>query len=675
MQRNEARRKVEQLRRTIREHNRRYYVDNAATISDGEFDSLMAELAALEERFPQLDDPESPTHRVGGEPLAAFRTVAHSRPMLSLQNTYSAEEVRRFDERTRRLLGEEGPLAYIVELKIDGIAVALRYERGHFTLGLTRGDGTQGDDVTANLRTIRSLPLVLSAEVAPIPERVELRAEVYFPRAAFAALNARRREAGLGLFANPRNAAAGTLKLLDPRLATERHLSLFAYQLLDAPELGIENHGAALERMRAWGLPVNPHVRRAAGIDEALALCEQWESRRRDLPYDTDGLVLKLARLTWHASLGATSKVPRWGIAYKFDTDRAQTRILRVDWQVGRTGAVTPVAVLEPVQILGTTVKRATLHNADEIARLDARLGDRVTIEKGGEIIPKVVEVHREARTGEQQPLGPPQRCPVCAERLEREAGAVAIRCVNEHCPAQLKRRILHFAPRGGLEIEGLGAALVEQLVDHGMVHDVADLFALTTEQLARLERMGPRSAANLRAALEASRRPSLDRYLHALGIRHVGARAARLLAEAYPLLHDLAAADPEALASLPEIGPTIAASVHRYFARPESRQLLARLEQAGIIPRPIAKTAEPSSLAGLTFVLTGTLPNWSREEAGQHIIARGGRVAATLSGKTNYLIAGGNPGSKLAKAEAAGIPVLDETGLRDLLSRGPSAD
>jgi DNA ligase (NAD+) len=498
-----------------------------------------------------------------------------------------------------------------------------------------------------------------------------LRAEVFFPRDAFAALNDRRRAAGQTPFANARNAAAGTLKLLDPRQVAERPLAFFAYQLLDAGALGIEDHGAALERMRAWGLPVNPLTEPALGVEAVLERFAAWATRRRELPYETDGLVLKLAPLAWHATLGATSKAPRWGIAYKFETDQAGTRIVRVDWQVGRTGTVTPVAILEPVQILGTTVQRATLHNADEIARLDARLGDRVTIEKGGEIIPKVVAVDPAARRGNPPPLRPPRRCPVCDAPLEREEAAVAIRCVNEHCPAQRKRSLLHFASRGALEIDGLGAALIEQLVDRQLVGDAADLFTLTSEQLAALERMGPRSAENLRAALAAARRPPLDRFLYALGIRHVGARAARLLAEAFGDLPALIAADPEQLAALPEIGPTIAASVHGYFARRESRRLLERLARVGVAIQPLATATAPGGLAGMTFVLTGTLPHWSREEARARIVAQGGRVAGSVSGKTDYLVAGENPGSKLAKAETLGVPVLDEAALRELLAGG----
>jgi len=665
-----AARRVAELRRLIREHNARYYVENMPTIADREFDQLVAELAELEQRFPELDDPHSPTHRVGGEPLPGFRPLPHQAPMLSIDNSYSETEVREFDARTRKLLGESGPLAYVVELKIDGVAVALRYRDGAFETGLTRGDGLFGDDVTANLRTVRALPLVLTGERAPLPERIEVRGEVYFPRRAFLALNEARERAGEKPFANPRNAAAGTLKLLDPRLVAARPLALFVYHWLEAPRFGIETHGAALERLRTWGLPVNPHAREVASIDEAIALFAEWQQRRADLPYDIDGLVLKVAGLRAQERLGAKGKSPRWVIAYKFETVRAKTTIVRIDWQVGRTGAVTPVAKLEPVRLLGTTIQSVTLHNADEIARLDARVGDRVTIEKGGEVIPKVTQVHVEERSGDEQPVLPPATCPVCGEPLEREAGEVAIRCVNEHCPAQRKRELLHFASRAGMDIAGLGDALVEQLVDRGLVRDPADLYSLNAAQLAGLERMGPRSAANLIAELEEAKTRPLERLVYALGIRHVGTHSARILAQASGSLDALATMSGEELSALHEIGPTIAAAVERYFHRPETAGLLERLKRAGVIPRPPAARPGERPLTGLRFVLTGTLPQWSREEATARIEALGGRVAASVSRKTSYVVAGAEPGSKLEKARAMGIPVLDEEGLRSLLAR-----
>ncbi|MFH1145050.1 MAG: NAD-dependent DNA ligase LigA [Candidatus Eisenbacteria bacterium] len=667
-----AARRIEELRRQIREHNYRYYVETMPVISDREFDTLLAELAELELRYPDLDDPNSPTHRVGGRPLPEFRSAAHQAPMLSLQNTYSEEEVRDFDTRTRKLLGTEGEIAYVVELKIDGVAVALRYRDAAFELGLTRGDGFAGDDVTVNLRTIRALPLVLSAQRQAPPPEVEVRGEVFFPRRAFEALNDARLRAGERPFANPRNAAAGTLKLLDSRLVASRPLALFVYHWLEAPRADLATHAGALERMRGWGLPVNPHVRTAAGIEAVLAILGEWEGRRRELDYDIDGMVLKVDDLKAQDRLGSTSKSPRWGIAYKFETTQAHTRIVRVDWQVGRTGTVTPVAKLEPVTLLGTTIQSATLHNADEIERLGAMLGDQVTIEKGGEIIPKVTGIHIEERTGREQPILPPAQCPVCGEPLEREAGEVAIRCVSEFCPAQLKRRILHFASRSALDIEGVGTALVDQLVDSGLVHGPADLYRLTEEQIAGLERMGSRSAQNLLARLEESKTRPLERVIHALGIRHVGIYAARILAHACGSLDALAGATEAELSKRHEIGPAIAASVERYFRRPETAGFLTRLREAGLAPAPPTHTQDDRPLEGLTLVLTGSLPHWPRDEARREIEARGGRVAGSVSRKTSYVVAGDDAGSKLERARELGIPVLDEEGLRTLLAGDP---
>jgi len=667
-ERTRAAQRIEELRRLIHEHNRHYYVENTPLISDREFDALMAELAELERAFPEFDQPHSPTHRVGGEPLPEFRTVPHQAAMLSLQNTYAEEEVREFDARARKLLGTDAELPYVVELKIDGVAVALRYRQGAFDLGLTRGDGFAGDDVTANLRTIRSLPLVLSG-TDPRPPEVEVRGEVYFPRQAFLTLNAARESAGERPFANPRNAAAGTLKLLDPRLVAARPLSLFVHQWLEAPRWGVRTHGEALERMRAWGLPINPHVRSVAGIEAVLAVLREWQERRRELDYDTDGMVLKVADLAAQERLGATDKAPRWGIAFKFETSRALTRIVRVDWQVGRTGAVTPVAKLEPVTLLGTTIQSATLHNADEVERLGAMLHDTVTIEKGGEIIPKVTRVHPEARTGDEQPIRVPENCPVCGEKLERESAEVAIRCVNEYCPAQRKRRLLHFGSRGALDIEGLGDALVDQLVDRGLVEGPADLYRLTAAQLSGLDRMGQRSAENLLAMLAASKTRPLERLVFAFGIRHVGTHAARILAQAYGSLEALAQAEREELAAIHEIGPVIAESVERYFRRPETARFLARLMEAGFAPQAPPREERDRGLAGRVLVLTGTLPHWSREQAKREIEAHGGRVTASVSAKTDYVVAGENPGTKLAQARRLGIPVLDEEGLRRLLS------
>ena len=672
MKKSEAAARIRELREEINLHNRRYYIENEPAISDRVFDALLHELEELERRFPACDDPNSPTQRVGGAPLAAFETRVHRTPMLSLQNTYAEEEVREFDARICRRLDLTGPIPYIVELKIDGIAVALHYEAGAFVRALTRGDGERGDDVTSNLRTIRGLPLGLDRSAGPLPDELEVRGEVYFTRSAFAALNAARETAGEKRFANPRNAAAGTLKLLDPREVAARPLSVFLYQIAEQSGPRPPTQTAVLDALRAWGLPVNPHAERVASIAAALETFRRWAARRTELDYETDGMVLKVDDLALYPALGATAKAPRWGIAYKFETEQATTIVRAISVQVGRTGVVTPVADLEPVELLGTVVKRATLHNADEIARLDVRIGDTVTIVKGGEIIPKVTGVLAEKRTGREKRYHFPASCPVCSQPLEQEEGEVAIRCVNPHCPAQLKACIRHYAARGAMNIDGLGGALVDQLVERELVRDIADLYHLEQEALAQLERMGDKSAANLLRALEASKTMPLARLIFGLGIRHVGAGAAGILARAYGSLERLRAADEEALSALDEIGPVLAASVTGYFAQAETRKLLKRLAAAGVAP-PEEEAAVPrgTALAGRTFVLTGTLPALTRQEAREMIEAAGGRVTSSVSRKTSYVVAGEDPGSKLGKAEMLGVEVLDEAGLRELLAQG----
>lgn len=684
----QARSRIEELRQLIRHHDRLYYVEHAPEMSDREYDRLYAELAALETEFPQWEDPASPTRRVGGEAIPGFATVPHAVPMLSLNNTYTETEVREFDARLRRELARENSLPYAVELKIDGVAVALRYRDGLFVQGLTRGDGLRGDDVTHNLRTIRGLPLRLAPHRRLGAATLEVRGEVYFPRGAFAAHNRDRLAEGKDPFANPRNATAGTLKLLDPSLAARRPLAIALYQLVDARRHGLARHSEALELLRALGFPVDPHAQVVPDIDAALASFARFQALREELDYETDGVVLKVDELAIQESLGSTGKAPRWGIAYKFETARAETRVREIAWQVGRTGAVTPVALFEPVQILGTTVQRATLHNADEIERLDVRVGDWVSIEKGGEIIPKVTGVLRERRSGDEPPTPLPARCPACGDRLEREEGEVAIRCVNEHCPAQIRRRLLHFASRGGLDVKDLGESDIDPLLEKGRVQDLADLFTLQIEDLLHLKiaavkrsdgtisdvRRREQGALRILAALDAARHPSLDRFLFALGIRHVGTHAARLLANRFGALEPLTRASAEELEEIEGIGPTIAASVVRYFARPETRRLLERLAAAGVEPVAVAPPAAETSasLAGLTFVLTGTLPSMTREEARRLLEERGARVAGSVSRKTDAVVAGEEAGSKLERARELGVRVLDEAGLRGLLAGQP---
>ncbi len=733
-----ARERVEELRRRIRHHDRQYYVLASPEISDRDYDRLMEELLRLETEFPELGDPSSPTRRVGGEPIDGFRALSHSTAMLSLGNSYSSEELREFDARVRRFLGNDAPVDYVVELKIDGVAIALRYREGRFVLGLTRGDGVQGDEVTANLRTIRGLPQRLLLEGRggstgrsrsrsagegeslrsgrppdPTPgarpgdledraagSEIEIRGEVYIPRSAFLAWNARRDAAGEKLLANPRNACAGTLKLLDSRQVARRPLRVFCYAVVDPGRFGLSTHHETLEFLQGLGVPVEPHFQRAAGIEEVLAVCDSWRKRRASLDYETDGMVLKVDRLDLQDRLGATSKAPRWAIAYKFETKEAVTRIREIKVQVGRTGNVTPVAHLDPVELLGTVIKRATLHNADEIERLGVMIGDWVAVEKGGEIIPKVTRVLPEMRTGQERAFSFPDRCPVCREALVREEGEVAIHCPNEFCPAQRKERILHFASRGAMDIKGFGEAIVDQLVDGGLVEDAADLYGLSEDTLAGLERMGEKSARNLRESLDASRRPPLPRFLFALGIRHVGATAARILARACDGLQGIRGSGAGELAAIHGIGEVTAESMVRYFARAETERLLekfrghgvwpaesgspaprnARLEpdgasesQTGTAGGASARPSEPS-LSGLVFVLTGTLSGFTREEARAVIEDRGGRVSASVSRKTTYVVAGDSPGSKIETARALGVTVLDEAGFRRLIREGPKA-
>jgi DNA ligase (NAD+) len=663
----EVRKRVEELRRLLHYHNRRYYVDAEPEISDREYDRLMEELIRLEEAHPELYDPNSPTQRVGGEPLEGFRTVRHRVPMLSLLNTYDPQEIVEFDARLRRFLGGRDPGPYTTELKIDGVGVALHYRNGRFHLGVSRGDGVQGDDITANLRTVRSLPLVLEDDDR-LPEEMEVRGEVFFRRPDFEELNREREANGEKPFANPRNACAGTLKLLDPKLTAKRPLDLIVYTLVDADRLGFESHYDSLQWLRHLGFPVSPHVRRVPDIQAVIEAWKEWDARRWELDYDIDGLVVKVDRFALQRELGFTAKAPRWAIAAKFETKEAITRIRDIVVQVGRTGAVTPVAILEPVTLLGTTIHRATLHNADEIQRLDVRIGDWVAIEKGGEIIPKVTRVLKERRTGQERPYAFPTTCPVCGETLEREEGEVAWRCPNEFCPAQRKRRILHFASRGAMDIEGCGQVVVDLLVDRGLVKDPADLYRLRKEDLLALPRFAEKSAENLIQAIERSKRRPLARFLFALGIRHIGARAAQLLAQHFGSLERIAQASEEELAAIPGVGEIVARSVVQYFRRPETHDLLRRLREAGVVPQEAAAPAREGPLAGKTFVLTGTLPSWTREEATRLIEQAGGRVASSVSSRTDYVVAGENPGSKLEKARRLGVAVIDEAELRRLL-------
>ena len=598
--------RITTLRREIERHDHLYHVLGEPEISDREYDRLYRTLQDLEAEHPELADPDSPTQRVSKGLLAAFAAVRHSAPMLSLENTYSLDEVAEFDARVRKLLAAD-QVTYVVEPKVDGVAVHLRYEGGRFVQGLTRGDGEKGDDITPNLRTIRAIPLRLRGRT--IPEVLEARGEVYMETKAFARMNKRREEAGAKAFMNPRNATTGSLKTLDTSEVARRPLQIFIYQVVRAEEQGFETHLDSLDDAARLGLRVNPDNARVSGLEELRALCVRWGTLREKLPYGTDGLVVKVDSLREQARLGFTAKSPRWGIAYKFGSHEAETTLKRIELQVGRTGVVTPVAILEPAMLLGTMVGRATLHNFDELERKDIREGDRVAIEKGGEVIPKVVRVV--ASTGRRRgSFAVPTNCPVCGEPLVRDPAAAAIRCENLYCPAQVRRRIIYYASRGALEIEGVGEKTVDTMVDAGLVSDPADLYDLTVEQLVPVERMGEKSAANLVAAIAKSKRAPLQRLIVALGIRHVGASVARLLAEAFRSLDALAEADDETLQRISGIGPEIAASVAAFFRSKEGRALVRRLDARGVVGVPPLRRVRPSAgpFAGKTFVLTGTI-------------------------------------------------------------------
>jgi DNA ligase (NAD+) len=662
------------LRARIRHHEERYYVLSDPEISDTEFDTLMSELQALERQHPELITPDSPTQRVGGRPVEGFASVEHGVPMLSLDNTYDEQEVAAFDERLRRALADGGvepsSIDYVAELKIDGLSISLTYEGGHLVRGVTRGDGFRGEEVTSNVRTIRAIPLRLAE---PVPGLIEVRGEVYLPRAAFDRINRERESREEPVFANPRNAAAGTMRNLDPREVSRRGLSAFMYQVIGPPGVVDPTQSDTLARLRQWGLPVESHWKRCQGVADVLRYCERWREERQSLPFDTDGVVVKLDDVGLRERAGATAKFPRWAMAFKFPAEQATTKLVKIAVDVGRTGAVTPYAVLEPVRLSGSTIQKATLHNQQEVARRDIREGDDVVIEKGGDVIPKVVGPVLSRRGPDVVPWQMPEQCPSCGSRLHRPEDGAVWRCVNTGCPARLRRSLEHFASRRAIDIEGLGEALVDQVVGTGLVRDFADLYSLTVEQLESLERMGRKSAEKLVRQIDGSRGHDPWRLVYGLGIRHVGERAAQALVGAFGSVEALESAPVEQLQSVDEIGPVVAASVREYFDEPGNRELLARLKAAGVrtgggeAPRP--EGARP--LAGKTFVLTGTLAGLSREDAKAAIEALGGRVTGSVSGKTNFVVAGEEPGSKLDKAQELGVAILDEQAFLALIGRG----
>jgi DNA ligase (NAD+) len=675
--------RVGALRRLIRHHEERYYILNEPEITDSEFDALMHELRALEAAHPELVTPSSPTQRVGGRVAAGFESAVHLEPMLSLDNAYNQDDLRAFDERVRRGLGDavgDAPVEYVAELKIDGLSIALTYEGGRLTRAATRGDGTTGEVVTHNVRTIRAIPLDLRDGPA---DALEVRGEIYLPKSAFEKTNAEREAAGEPIFQNPRNAAAGTLRALDPGLVARRGLRAFVYQLV-APQIPAA-HAETLTSLRHWGLPVEGHWRVCRGIDDVIAFCAEWAETRRSLDFETDGVVVKLNDVERRKALGTTSKFPRWAVAFKFPAERKTTMLLRIAVNVGRTGAVTPFAVLDPVFVAGSTISMATLHNADDIARKDIREGDTVIIEKAGDVIPRVVGPVMSLRPPESVPWQMPDTCPLCHTRLHREPDEAVWRCENTSCPSKLQRGLEHFASRGAMNIEGLGESLIAQLLGSGLVKDYADIYALTAAQLAGLtatstrqdgktieRRFGDKTAVKVVEQIDRSRQAGLARVLYGLGIRHVGERGAQLLAQAFGSVEAIAQAPAAQLEQTHEIGPVVADSVRAWFDEPANQQLLDRLRQAGVrleateAERARATAAGP--LTGKTFVLTGTLGSMTREEATAAIERLGGKVAGSVSKKTAAVVAGADPGSKAEKAHALGIPLLDEEAFRRLL-------
>ena len=663
-----SKKEIDRLRRLIQRHDRNYYVENRPEIGDREYDRLYRTLKELEEKFPQFVTPDSPTQRLGDQPLTSFGLGRHRLPLMSLDNTYSPDELREFDARVKRFLKEE-QVGYVVELKFDGVSVSLTYQNGRLAQGATRGDGEQGDDITANLKTIRAIPLALQppASVA-VPRLMEVRGEVYMPRPAFEALNREREKEKEDLFANPRNAAAGSLKQLDSRVVVERRLNIFCYGLGAVEGRAFAAHHETLEFLQQAGFRVNPHFRRCSGIEQAIAYCNEWEPKRAQLEYDIDGMVIKVDSLEQQRRLGATAKSPRFAIAYKFPAERAATQLLGIEVNVGRTGVLTPVANLKPVFLAGTTVSRASLHNEDEIKRKEIRVGDWVTIEKAGEIIPQVVEVLKSKRTGREKKFHMPTRCPVCGGPVARDPEEVALRCQSVACPAQLKERLIHFAQRDAMDIEGLGDAMAEQLVGTQLVADYGDIYRLTMEKLLTLERTGLKSAENLLKGIEASKERGLARLIFALGIRHVGAANAQALARQFSAMEKLARATEEELNELPDVGPVVAASIAQFFRSPENSRVLQKLRAAGLKMEDAAAKRLSDRLAGETVVFTGELASLPRHEAQEMVRAHGGAVGSGVTSKTTLVVAGPEAGSKLGKARKRGIKIVDEKEFKKMI-------
>lgn len=665
----DAEKKIESLRDKIRHHEYLYYVLDNPEITDQDFDRLMQQLKGLEAEHPSLVTPDSPTQRVGGKPREGFVKVRHSSPMLSLDNTYSEEELRGWERRVHELSGRKD-VDYVCELKLDGMSLSLGYDDSHLARGVTRGDGSVGEDVTLNVRTVRSVPLSIPKEKlrkAGIPPNFEVRGELLMPTAAFKKLNQERERAGLPTFANPRNFTAGTVRQLDANITAQRPLTFFGYQLLENGRTYFDRHSKTLDALDAAGFKVNPHRRLVHSMDEVWSFIQQWEGKRDSLPYEIDGIVIKVDRTGLQDELGFTGKAPRWAIAYKYAARAGITKLENVRWQVGRTGKLTPVAELAPVAIGGTTVRNATLHNMDEIGRLGVKVGDYVQVERGGDVIPKVAKVidDKEHPRGKQE-IEAPEKCPICGTTVVRTEGEVDYRCVNANCPAKLLGTILHFASRGVMNIDGMGEALVAQLTERGLVKNVADIYRLTKADLLSLERFADKSAQNILDEIENSKKLPLERVIYGLGIRMVGERTAQFLAEHFGSMEALANATVEELQGVNEVGPKIAESIAEFFSNPANRKLVERLGEAGVTFKG-QKKERGTKLAGKTFVLTGTLAKYTRDEAKKMIEDAGGKVTGSVSKKTDYVVAGTDAGSKLDKAKELGVLVIDEKEMEKL--------
>ncbi len=659
----EAKKRIEEIKEDIVFHERKYYVDNDPQISDYEFDMLLKELSSLEKQFPELTTPDSPTQRVGEQPVDGFVSVEHRSPMLSLDNCYTTEELKEFEERIQKIIPAE-KISYVAELKIDGLGISVFYRDGQFAQAITRGDGLRGDDVTSNVKTIRSFPLAI-----PHSGEIEVRGEIFLPFDSFRKINKRRESEDFPLFANPRNAAAGSIRLLDPREVADRMLDVFLYSLFTEGEEK-ESQWKSLQTMKKLGFKTNPHSRQCESLGEVLTFYEEWQTRRDTLDYDVDGIVIKVDSVTQQRQLGSTSKFPRWAISFKFPARQATTRIKDIIIQVGRTGALTPVAVLEPVKLSGTTISRSTLHNEDELQRKDIRVGDHVLIERSGDVIPKLVRVFKEKRTGEEVPFDFPKECPVCHTTVYRPEDEAISRCINPSCPAKLKEALLHYSSRRAMNIETLGVALVNQLIEKNLVHTIPDLYTLKYENLVELERMGPKSSSNLLDEIERSKGRDLSRLIYALGIRFVGERTAQAIAAHFRDLDSLARATENELIQIEDVGPKVAGSIVFFFGQPENKTLIDKLRKAGVNFFSQAKVASTEGpLAGQTFVLTGKLTQFSREDAKREIESKGGTVTSTVSRKTDYIVVGDDPGSKYDRALKLGVRVLDETAFLALIS------